>query len=154
MNPDAAYIELADAKKAVRASRRAFARGPLTPFVKAMQAAMDTYRANRKTAMLPDDAVAALEVTLRASWPKAVSKFGFTCQSCEDTGTVEHYCWHEQRCGRETCAKHPERQHGYVTACHCDKGRRFQPKYRGPEDAIAAAGKTRKKVGSWRQVGS
>lgn len=153
MNADAAYVELAEAKKAVRASRRAFARGPDSKFVKAMKAAMDTYREARKAGTSRDDATAQIEVTLRAVWPKHVSKFTHDCHACEDTGTVDHFCWHEQRCGRKSCSENPERQHAYITACHCQKGRRFQPKQFTPEDAIAAAGRTAKKRGGFSRVG-
>jgi hypothetical protein len=153
MNADAAYVELAEAKKAVRASRRAFAKSPDSVFVRTMKAVMDRFRANLAQGVGKDEAIAEIERDLRAAWPKSVSKFRPNCDACEDTGYVEHWCWHEQRCGREVCAKNPERQHAYVTFCHCPKGDKKRPRTMTPEDGIAAAVKTQKKRG-FSRIGS
>jgi hypothetical protein len=154
MNPDAAFVELAEAKKAVRASRRAFASTVASKFVKAMQHAFGLYREARKQGTSRDEAAVGLEQALRAAWPKAPSRFARDCDACEDTGWVEHFCWHEQRCGRKSCSENPERQHAYVTACHCVKGDRFRPKVFNPEDAIAATARTqRKKRGGFTRMG-
>lgn len=153
MNPDAAYVELAQAKREVRASRRAFTKAPESAFVRAMLHAMGLYRQARAAGVSREDACKGIEEELRAVWPKATSRFTPACDTCGDTGVIERTCWDRQRCGRRSCAESPERQHAYVEACHCEKGRRFQPKARRFDDDIAAAGKVKKPKG-WRQVGA
>lgn len=154
MNPDAAYVELAEAKKAVRAARRAFVRSPASAFVKTMQAVLADYLKARASGLSREDGIAGIASSLREAWPKSVSKFRPACDACDDTGYVDHVCSDQIRCGREVCARNPERQHGYVTPCHCAKGDRVRPKVRQAEDALAAVGRTAKKRGSWRQVGA
>lgn len=150
MNTDAAFVELADAKRAVKASRRAFATTPASRFVKAMWQAMALYLGARRDGVSREDAARGLEEELRAAWPKSVSKFAPACGDCEDTGYVEHICWERHRCGRRTCAENPERQHAFVEPCICAKGQKFTAKVRHVSDAIAAAGRTQKKRGMSR----
>jgi hypothetical protein len=152
MNPNDAFVELAEAKKAVRASRRAFASTAASVFVKAMQAALALYRQARAAGTPRDDAAAGLEQALRGAWPKAPSRFRPDCDNCDDTGYVEHFCWHEQRCGRKSCSENPERQHAYVTTCHCPKGDRKRQRVRDAADQIAAAVKTQKKPRGFARV--
>ena len=153
MKPDDAYVELAEAKKAVKASRRAFTKSTDSVFVKAMKAVMSQYLQARAQGVSRDDGIKGIEAELRDAWPNAVSKFGLDCQACDDTGFVEHTCWHEQRCGRRVCALNPEYQHAYVTFCHCPKGDRKRPKQRAPEDDLASVGKTAKKRGGFTRMG-
>ena len=154
MNPDAAYVELAEAKQAVRASRRAFATSAASAFVRTMRGVIAQYLTARSEGVSREDGIKGVELELRSAWPKAVSKFRPNCDACDDTGYVEHVCWDQNRCGREVCARNPERQHGYVTICHCPKGDGKRPYTPSPEDALTAVGRTaRKKPGSFRQVG-
>jgi hypothetical protein len=155
MNADAAFVELAEAKRAVRASRRAFATSPQSAFVRTMRAVMDDYTKARQSGVSREDALRGLELELRSAWPKDVSKFRPGCDACDDTGYVDHVCWDQNRCGRQSCVRHPESQHGYVTVCHCLKGDRFRQKVRAAEDDIAAAVKTqRKKNRGFQRMGS
>lgn len=131
-------------QRAVKLSRRQFEASPDSAFVKAMREAMDDYSAMRKAGVSRDDAVKGLEAVLRATWPKPPSRFDSNCHGCEDTGWRLMACWEQQRCGRRTCADNPALEHGYATACECDKGARFRPRQYAPEDEIAAVGKTRK----------
>lgn len=154
IDTDAAYVELAEAKKAVRASRRAFARSPEGAFARAMRDAMGEYHKARAAGVSRDDAVKGLEHVLREVWPNQPSKFGPACDACEDTGYVEHTCWDQHRCGRQRCARNPELQHAYVTPCHCAKGDLKRTRVRGVEDQIAAAVKTAKKRGGFSRIGA
>lgn len=154
MNADAAYLELAEARKAVRAARRAFARSSESGIAAKLAGVIDEYLAARKAGVGREDAVKGIEAELRDSGLFRTSKFAPACESCEDTGYIERTCWDRHRCQRERCAKYPEMQHAYVEPCHCPKGDKRRPRQRGVEDAIAAAGKTAKKRGGWRQVGA
>jgi hypothetical protein len=143
------------AKRAARAGRKAFALSPDAGFVRTMQGAIAQYLEARGQGVSRDDAVKGLELELRGCWPKAVSKFLPVCGHCEDTGWMEHTCWDQHRCGREVCAKNAERQHLYVEPCVCANGDRMRKKVHSTEDAMAAAGRTKKrKSGGWRQAGS
>lgn len=154
MNPDAAYVELAEAKKAARASRRAFSKTIDSAFVRTMKGVMVEYLKARAGGVSREDGLRGIEEELRSAWPKGVSKFQPSCDACADTGYVDHVCWDQHRCGRETCQLRPESQHGYVTVCHCLKGDRFRRKVRAAEDEIAAAVKTqRKKRGGFTRMG-
>lgn len=151
---DRATAEFYDAKKAARKGRQAFAATVASVFVRAMQAALALYLKARDQGVSREDGIRGLEEELRAAWPKTVSKFKPTCDACEDTGFVDHVCWAQMRCGREVCAKNPERQHGYVEICHCTSGDRKRG--RGPvtpDDAITAAGKTQRKRGGFSRMG-
>lgn len=157
MNTDTAnraFVELAEAKRAVRAARRAFAKSPESAFVKAMRRTMALYDDARRQGVSRPDAIRGIEAELRGAWPKSVSKFRPTCDACEDTGYVDRICEDGSRCGREVCAKNPDRVHRYVEHCHCPKGSAKVKRTYTPEDAIAAAGKTAKKRPGWRQVGA
>lgn len=154
VNTDAAYVELADAKKAAKESRKAFRQTPVvSAFVRAMQKAMGLYRQAILDGMSRDLAREGLEAELRAAWPKSVSKFAPKCQTCDDTGYEEQTCWERHRCGREVCARNPERVHAYVVPCHCPAGDAKRKRQWKPDDALTAAGKMPKKRG-WRQVGA
>lgn len=131
-------------QRAVKLSRRQFEQSPESAFAKAMREAMDDYSTMRQSGVAREDAVKGLEAVLRAMWPKPPSKFDVNCHGCEDTGWRFMACWDQQRCGRKWCAEHAAMEHGYVTACECDKGDRFRPRLYAPEDEIAAAGKVRK----------
>ena len=146
-----AAVELTEMRKAARAGRKAFA-AIYTPFVRAMRKALSLYLQARKDGLSREDAEKGLELEIRAAWPKGVSKFAPQCSSCEDTGWTEYTCWDQRRCGRETCARNPERQHLYVEPCGCANGDRMRKKIRTTEDAIAAAGRSKKR-GGFRQVG-
>jgi hypothetical protein len=145
MNADAAFVELAQAKKAVRASRRAFAASPASGFVKAMRSAIQQYLDAIGQGVTREDASKGLELELREAWPKSVSKFKPACDSCDDTGYIDRVCWDRHRCSREVCQRNPERQHAYVEVCHCPKGDAKRPKQFTPDDAISGAGRTAKK---------
>jgi hypothetical protein len=154
MNPDAAFVELAEAKRAVRASRRAFVKSADSTFVRAMKGVIGQYLEARRQGVSREDGIKGIELELRAAWPKAVSKFTVDCSACDDTGYVEHTCWDQHRCGRQVCARNPERQHAYVEPCHCPKGDRKRK--RAPQQAtdIAAAVKTQRKRGGFARIGS
>jgi len=154
MNPDAAYVELAEAKRAVRASRRAFTKTPASAFVKAMWNAMAQYSDAIRQGMGRDVAARGLEEEIRGAWPKSVSKFKPACDSCDDTGYIDRVCWDRHRCSRESCQLNPERQHNYVEVCHCPKGDRFRPKQRAPDDAFSGAGRTAKKKRGFTRFGA
>lgn len=152
---DRAFVELAEAKKAARASRRAFAQSPISAFVRKMRAVITEYLKARLAGVSREDGIRGIEEELRGAWPKSVSKFRPNCDACDDTGYVEHTCWDQQRCGRRVCAANPERQHLYVEPCHCPNGDRMRAKVATTDDAIAAAGRTQKrKTRGWRQVGA
>ena len=154
MNTDAAYVELAEAKKAVRASRRAFAKSPDSAFVRTMRGVITQYLQARAAGVSREDGIKGIEEELRGAWPKSVSKFKPTCDNCEDTGWVERTCWDRHRCSRQVCARNPERTHAFVEQCHCEKGSARVKRTYTPEDAIAAAGRTARKKTGWRQVGA
>jgi hypothetical protein len=142
---DRARAEFYAAKKAARAQRAAFRQSPDAGFVRTMQGAITQYLAARADGVSRDDAVRGLDEELRGAWPKSVSKFNPNCDACADTGWREVLCWDSHRCGRETCAKNPERQHFYVVICDCPKGDRFRKQEANHEDAIARAGRMPKK---------
>jgi hypothetical protein len=141
---DAAFVELAAAKKTIRASRRAFAQTH-SVFVKAMWSAMAQYSQAIQQGVSREDAAKGLEEEIRGAWPKSVSKFKPACDSCDDTGYIDRVCWDRHRCQREVCAHNPERQHSYVEICHCPKGDLKRPKQHTPDDAFSGAGRTGKK---------
>jgi hypothetical protein len=154
MSIEAATAEFYAAKKAARKGRQAFAASVVSAFVKAMQGALALYLKARDQGVSREDGIRGLEEELRAAWPKGVSKFSPACDSCEDTGYIDRVCWERLRCGREVCAKNPDRQHNYVDICHCVNG----DKKRGraaftPDDAITAAGRTQKRKSSWTRPG-
>lgn len=153
MKADAAYVELAEARKAVRAARRAFRSSPDSAFVKTMRGVMEQYLKARSEGVSREDGIRGIEAELRAAWPKSVSKFRPECDACDDLGWVERVCWDQHRCGRKVCAVNPERQHAYVEICHCPKGDRFRPKAWTPDDQIAAVGKTQRKKSGFTRVG-
>jgi hypothetical protein len=146
--------EVTAMRKDAGAKRKAFVGTVASAFVRAMWKAMALYREARGQGVSREDAGNGLELEIRAAWPKGVSKFAPQCGSCDDTGWTEHTCWERHRCGREVCARNPERQHLYVEPCGCANGDRMRKKIRTTEDAIAAAGRTTKrKAGGWKQVG-
>ena len=154
MNPDAAYVELAEAKRAVRASRRAFRRSAEGGIAAKLQAVVNEYLRMRRDGVSREDGVKGIEAELRDCGLFRPTKFPPACETCEDTGYIERTCWDRHRCQRETCVTYPERQHSYVEPCHCPKGDRFRPRQRSAEDAMVAVSKTAKKKTGWRQVGS
>ncbi len=135
------------AKRAARETRRAFALSPVSAFVRVMQGAIRQYLEARAQGVEVEHGIAGLEAELRGAWPKSVSKFKPLCDACEDTGYRELVCWDRQRCGREVCAKNPDRQHPYVVPCDCAKGDRMRRRIKSTDDALAAIGKTQKKRG-------
>lgn len=142
------------AKKAARDARRAFVQSADMGFVRAMRHAIRQYLEARIQGVSREDGCKGLEEELRAAWPKSVSKFRPACDNCEDTGWVEKTCWERQRCGREVCARNPERQHAYVEPCHCAAGDKKRTRVFTPDDAMAAVSRTAKKKTGWRQVGA
>jgi hypothetical protein len=148
-----AAVEVAEMRKSACAGRKAFA-AVFSPFVRAMRKAMGLYLTARDQGVSREDAEKGLELEIRGCWPKGVSKFAPQCGSCDDTGWTEHTCWERHRCGREVCAKNPERQHLYVEPCGCANGDRMRKKIRTTEDALAAVGRTAKKrSGSFSRIG-
>lgn len=130
-------------QRAVQQSRKAFAAGPASPFVKAMQDTMDEYLRMRKEGVSREDAVKGIEAVLREVWPKPTTKFPPACDGCEGTGWHRRTCWHEQRCGRLRCQQlHPAWEHFYVVPCHCTDGDRFRPRAVESDDEIAAMSRT------------
>jgi hypothetical protein len=115
--------EHASLQRAVAASRRTPIAAVETQFVRAMQTVMDDYRQARADGLTRDQAIPGIELVLRSVWGKKPSKFGPTCDACEDTGWRRHSCWADLRCGRPFCAAaHPSHEHGYVSPCACAKG--------------------------------
>ncbi len=144
MNTDLAFVEMTEAKRAVRASRRAFARSSVSVFVRTMWDAIAQYLEARSQGVSREHGVKGLEEELRGAWPKSVSKFTVNCDACDDTGWREMTCWDRHQCGRETCAANPEKQHLYVVICDCGKGDRFRKRKFTDDDQIAAVGRTQK----------
>jgi hypothetical protein len=141
-------------RKAAREKRKAFTASVYSVFERTMRRVMKQYLEARGQGVSREDGIKGIELELRAVWPKSVSKFNPACGSCDDTGWTEHTCWERHRCGREVCAKNPERQHLYVEPCGCAAGDRMRKRVRTVEDSIAAAGRTQKrKAGNWKQVG-
>lgn len=152
--PDAAQIELAEAKREIRRSRRAFARSALGTFARAMEDAFPEYERMRREGVSREDACLGLEAIVRAHWPKQTSKFTPSCQNCEDTGYREMRCWDRQQCGREKCARNPQEEHNYVVPCECAAGDRMRRKFRGPDDDLASVGRmAKKKRGGFSRMG-
>jgi hypothetical protein len=136
-----------------RSVRREFLTSPVSAFVRAMKGAITQYLAAREQGVSRQDGIRGLEEELRGAWPKSVSKFKPACDACDDTGYREWTCWDQQRCGREVCAKNPERTHLYVVPCDCAKGDRFRPKTFTPDDQLASVGRTHKKRGGFTRFG-
>jgi hypothetical protein len=151
---DRARAEFYAAKRAARETRRAFASSGASPFVAVMQGVIGQYLQARLDGVSREDGIRGIDAELRGAWPKSVSKFKPACDACDDTGYQEHTCWESQRCGREVCAKNPDRQHLYVEPCHCPKGDRFRPKFRSSDDDLASVGRMKKKTRGWRGIGS
>lgn len=146
--------EVTAMRKAVRDKRRAFAASVFSVFERAMRKALGLYLDARRQGVSREDAEKGLELEIRAAWPKSVSKFAPQCGSCDDTGWTEHTCWERHSCGREVCARNPERVHLFVEPCGCAAGDRMRKKIRTTDDAIQAAGRTQKrKAGNWKQIG-
>lgn len=154
MSDDTDRAELAAEKKAVRHGRWAFLRSPLSAFVKTMQEAMRQYLAAREQGVSREDGIRGIKEELRGAWPKSVSKFTPTCHDCDDTGWRELVCWERQRCGREVCAKNPERQHAYVVPCDCERGDRKRKRTITTDDQLAAVGKTQPKKRGFTRLGT
>ena len=154
MNTDAAYVELAEAKKAVRAARRAFRRSAEGGIAAKLQAVVNEYLRMRREGVSREDGVKGIEAGLRDSGLFRTSKFQPACSECEDTGYVERFCADRRRCQRESCARHPEREHAYVEPCHCAAGDKKRTRVFTPDDAMAAVSRTAKKKTGWRQVGA
>lgn len=150
---DTARDEFYAARKAARDIRRSFAYSVLSAFVGTMQGVMRQYLTARTEGVSRDDAAKGLEAELRAAWPKSVSKFKAACDACDDTGWREMACWDGHRCGREVCAKNPERQHLYVVICDCPKGDRFRAKAYTTDDQLTTVGKTAKKRSGFSRMG-
>ncbi len=151
---DRAKAELREMQRAARKTRRAFVASPDSAFVQAMQAVISQYLAARAAGVSREDGIRGIEMELRSVWPKSVSKFRPDCDNCDDTGYVDHVCWDQHRCGRDVCAKNPERQHPYVEACHCAKGDKKRARVSTPDDAILAAGRTAKKKRGFTRFGA
>lgn len=154
MNIGAAHVELAEAKKAVRAARRAFAKSPDSAFVRTMRTVIADYLKAREQGITREEGIRGIEAALREVWPKNTSRFTPNCDVCDDIGWAYHQCVDGNRCGRESCARNPEREHSYVTPCYCAKGERFRARPRQVEDELAAVGKTQKKRGGFSRVGA
>ena len=136
--------EFREARKAARDSRKAFAASPDSAFVQTMQSAIGQYLQARDQGVSREDGINGLEMELRGAWPKTVSRFAPDCDTCDDTGWIEHNCAPgAARCGRPVCEGN-ERVHRYVSRCFCPKGQRTQSRQAAP-DGAGAAGKTRKR---------
>lgn len=143
-----------EARASARAGRRAFAASAVSQFVRVMRDAMSQYLTARAQHVDREDCIRGLEMELRAAWPKSVSKFRPACDACDDTGFIDRVCADQLRCGREVCAKNPERQHTYVEFCHCAKGDMKRPRERTTEnDQLAAVGRSMRKKRGFARVG-
>ena len=139
MSTDTLRDEHEALQRAVVASRRNFSASPDGPFAKAMTEALNDYLGMRQAGVSRDDAVKGIEAVLREAWPHKPSKFGPQCQTCEDTGYVEHVCWDSQRCGRQRCLKlGASFEHRYLTRCGC------MPVTPTVDDSIEVAVRSRK----------
>ena len=137
-----------------RKARKVFA-AVFSPFVRAMTECMAAYREARAQGLERADAAKGIELVLRDTWPKATTKFGPTCQACEDTGYQEHICRPYVRCGLRFCESKGEAwQHPFVTPCDCVKGQRYARRGPEPEQAAESLGKVSKAKKGWRQVGA
>lgn len=154
MTDDPLRAEHESLQRAVASSRRAF-QHEAGPFVLAMTAAMDEYRTMRQTGVSQEDACKGLEAVIRDVWPKPTTRYPPACSDCEATGWRGMVCWHEQRCGRESCARraHPSLEHRYVVPCDCTSGERFRPRVWQPEDQLAAVGKMKPKKRGFTRMG-
>lgn len=85
------------------------------------------------------ECAAALERTIRASWP-FTREWHVLCARCEDTGLEMRQCSGDAMCGRRNL--HPP--HAYGTACWCEKGKPFRPKQAGSDDELVGVAKTKK----------
>jgi hypothetical protein len=141
------------ARKAVRDARRAFAQSGDSAFVQVMQGAISEYTRMRSEGVSREDAIRGLEAELRGAWPKSVSKFKPACDGCDDTGYRELVCWDGQRCGREVCARNPERQHPYVVACDCGAGDKMRKRSYAPDEALTQVGRSQKKPRGFSRFG-
>lgn len=149
----AAQTELRDLRRKARDARRQFARSSLGAFARAMLSAFGEYEQARREGVSRDDACRGLEAVLRDAWPHKPSKFAPACPDCDDTGWRERTCWDRQQCGRELCARYPERQHTYVEPCSCSAGDRMKRKRFTPEDELTKVGKTQKKRSGFSRMG-
>ncbi len=144
--------ESVEETRAARRGRKAFA-AIFGPFVKAMNEMMAAYHAARADGMERDAGIAGIEETLRQVWPR--TKFPPACLRCDDIGYEELTCTAAHRCQRRKCQEKPYTwEHPYVDPCPCDKGDKFRPKYRGPDDAIGAAAKVSKPKRGFTRFGS
>ncbi len=80
---DRARMEFYDARKAARASRKAFTESPNSAFVLAMQSTISQYLQARDAGVSREDGLRGVELELRGAWPKTVSKFAPACIACE-----------------------------------------------------------------------
>jgi hypothetical protein len=136
--------EATAAARAARKARKAFA-AVFSPFVRAMREATAAYLEARGQGVQREDALKGLEFALRETWPKHVSKFSAKCADCDDTGYQEFICRIYARCERDSCQRKGEEwQHRYVRPCGCEKGQKFQPKYRAPETEQDTIGQVHK----------
>lgn len=145
------------AQRAAMKARKAFAE-KFSPFVKAMQEAIETYLSFRKQGISRADAIKGLEHVLRETWPKNVSKFSAMCDACDDTGFEEHVCQLYARCGSKFCErKGDEHQHLFVRFCQCGKGRGFAAVARrksGKDEPAESIGKVSKPKRGFSRIGS
>lgn len=81
---------------------------------------------------------AALEKTLRASWPQR-REWKYLCQDCRDYGLITVECDGGRSCGRDQ----PHLPHDYGTPCWCSRGEQFKAKPKADDD-FTQAGTARK----------
>ncbi len=133
-------------RKAIYAKRNVFAAAN-SAFVSTMQQAMDAYRQARAEGVERDDAIKGLEHVIRETWARPTTKFGPTCEDCDDVGYQHFLCRQYARCERLNCnAKGEDWQHAYVRPCECPKGQRYEPRAQQVTD-LAAVGKVKAKRG-------
>lgn len=136
----------ADLRRHVRAARRAFARTSEYRKSVALEGAVREYLHMRAEGVSAEDACKGLEPFLRELF--RTTKFTPTCDACDDRGVIFGRCTDTDRCGAKFCALNPEVEHSYARPCVCGHGDRFRQRNKpSPDDAIVAAGKTKRKTG-------
>jgi len=150
---DVLHDEARQMRREAWAKRRAFSQGPGGSLARQLRGAMREYERMRGEGVEREDAEKGLVEVFRDVFP--LTKFQPKCDVCADTGWEECMCSFPRRCGRRKCGElEAAYEHLYVEPCICPSGDKYRARLKAVEDAAIAAGRTKRKRGSFTRLGA
>lgn len=147
--------EHAQLRAGVRQQRREFAGSVEGKFATVMWNAVKSYLRMREEGVPREDALKGLELVVREHWPRGRQReWKYLCDDCRDTGWKSGRCRPYARCKPDHDYLDADREHDFVSPCHCGQGDRFrrQSADMDSEAELAKVGRKRKTT-NWSRPG-